>query len=146
MCYLSPSRPVGLLLLCFFFFFFRCLVFQILEHLQLHYALKRHWPHLVAIVFLSDCPLVDPLLPITTFDPSNVLHSGQGFLLPNVVAIRYFLVAIWPLVDTGWPLHDLRSQQFNMLWSGTLPTIGSHRVFLSNLTSDPGWPLHDLWP
>ena len=26
-----------------------------------------------------------------TFKPSNVLHSGQGFLLPNLVAIRDFL-------------------------------------------------------
>ena len=48
-------------------------------------------------------------------------------------------IAIWPLFDPGWPLHDLCPQQCIMLWSGVLPIIfGSHRAFLSNLTS--GWP------
>ena len=47
---------------------------------------------------------------------------------------------------TGWPLHDLRTQQCTTLMSRALPTkSGSHRVFLSNLT--PGWPwMTPAWP
>ena len=36
--------------------------------------------------------------PCLTFDPSNALHSGQGFFLPNLVAGGHFWV-FWPLVD-----------------------------------------------
>ena len=63
------------------------------------------------------------------------------------MATGHFL-ALWPLVDPGWPLHDLWPQQCSTLWSGVLPIkFGCHRAFLSNLTSvDPSWPLHDLWP
>ena len=84
-----------------------------------------------------------------TFDPSNVLHFGQGFFLSYLVARGHFY-AIWPLVDPGWSLHVLWPQQCIILWSGVVPTkFGSHNSFLSNLTSGSGWPhwlLHDLWP
>ena len=84
---------------------------KILEHLQLHNAVKQHgyiwWPY----AFLSNCPLVYPLLPILALPLTLAMcHSGQGFLLPNLVAIGDFL-SIWPLVDSGWPMHDLWPQQ-----------------------------------
>ena len=76
-----------------------------------------------------------------TFKPSNVLHSGQGFLLPNLIAIGDF-PAIWSLADSssGWPLHDLGPQQCTMLWWGVILTkFGSHRAFLRQI--DPVWLL-----
>ena len=77
-----------------------------------------------------------------TFDPSNALHFGQGFFLPNLVAIGHFL-AIWPLVDPRWPLHDFWPQQCTTLWSEVLFTkFGSHRAFLRQI--DP-WMTFDLW-
>ena len=79
-----------------------------------------------------------------TFDPSNALCSGQGFFLPNLIAIGHYL-AIWPLINPGWTLHDLWPQQYTTLRSGVLSTkFGAHKAFLSNLI--PGWPLNDLWP
>ena len=82
-----------------------------------------------------------------TFDLSKVLHSGQGFFLLNLVAVRYSC-AIRPTVDTCWPLHGLWRHQCTSLWSG---------IFLPNLVAVwhlwsiwplvySGWPLHDLWP
>ena len=86
-----------------------------------------------------------PADPCMTFDPSNALHSGQGFFPPNVVAIGHCW-ANWPLLDPSWPLHDLWPQQCITLWSEILPTkFGGHRAFLSNLT--PGWPqMTPTWP
>ena len=82
-----------------------------------------------------------------TFNPNNALRSGQGFFLPNLVAIGHCL-ANWPLLDPSWPLHDLWSQQCITLWSVILPTkFGGHRALLSKLT--PSWPqltLHVFWP
>ena len=73
-----------------------------------------------------------------TFDPAMHYGLGQGFFLPNLVAIGHSL-AILPLVDPSWPLHDLRRQRCTTLWSGFLSTkFGGHRAFLSNLT--PDWP------
>ena len=80
-----------------------------------------------------------------TFDPNNALRFGLGFFLPNLVAIGH-IKAIWPLLDPGWPLHDLWPQQCITLWSGVLPTkLGSQRAYSSILTS--GWPwLTPAWP
>ena len=62
--------------------------------------------------------------------------QGQRFFLSNLVAIVHSC-AIWPLVDPGWPLHDLWPQLCITLWSGALPTkFGDHRAFLKQL---------DLW-
>ena len=68
--------------------------------------------------FLSNLTLVDPCM---TFDPINALHFGQGFLLANLVAIGHSW-AIWPLLDSSWPLHDLWPQECITLQSGILPT------------------------
>ena len=86
--------------------------------------------------------LADPCM---TFDPSNALRSGQGFFLPNLVAIGHCW-ASWPLLDPSRPLHDLQPQQCITLWSGVLPTkFGDHRALLSKLT--PTWPqLTPAWP
>ena len=79
-----------------------------------------------------------------TFDPSNALHSGQGFFPPNLVAIGH-CYANWPLLDPSWPLHDLWPHQCFMLWSEILSIkFGGHKAFLSNLT--PGWPPAWLTP
>ena len=76
-----------------------------------------------------------------TCDPSNALCSGRGFFLPNLVATGHFL-AIWPLVDPSWPLTP---EMHYTLVRGSSHQIGSHRAFLSNLTS--GWPkLTSAWP
>ena len=85
--------------------------------------------------------------PCMTFDPSNALHSSQGFFPPNLVAVGHCW-ANWPLLDPRWPLHDPWPQQCISLCSGVLPTkFGDHRALLSKLTLlDPSWPLHDLWP
>ena len=40
--------------------------------------------------------------PCMTFDPSNALHSSQGFFLPSLVAIRHSY-AIWHLIDLDDP-------------------------------------------
>ena len=87
-------------------------------------------------------PQLTPIWPLT---PSNVLCSGQGFFLANLVAIGHCL-ANWPLFDPSWPLHDLWPQQCVTLWSDILTTkFGGHRAFLSNLT--PGWPqVTPAWP
>ena len=85
--------------------------------------------------------------PCMTFDPSNALRSGQEFFPPNLVAIGH-CYANWPLLDPGWPLHDLWPQQCITLWSGILTIkFGGHRALLSKLT--PTWPQltpHDIWP
>ena len=85
------------------------------------------WPLGIYNQFDLSLTLADPYM---TFDPSNAFYSGQGFFLPNLVAIGH--------------LHE----PSNALWSGVPCTkFGSHRECLCNLTSvDPGWPLHDLWP
>ena len=78
-----------------------------------------------------------PADPCMICDPSNELHFDQGFFLPNLVAIPH--LAIRPLIDPGWLLHDLWPQQSITLWSGILPTkFGGHRALLSKLT--PTWP------
>ena len=83
-----------------------------------------------------------------TFDPSNALHSGQGFFPPNLVAIGHFnfkqIDPTWPQLTPSWPL----TPAMHYALSGILPTkFGGHRSFLSNWPLvDPSWPLHDLWP
>ena len=78
-----------------------------------------------------------------TFDPNNALCFGQEFFPPNLVAIEHFL-AIWPLVDPRWLLHDLWPQQCTALWSGVLLTkFGSHRAFLRQI--DPWMTLNPRW-
>ena len=78
-----------------------------------------------------------------TLDPSNALRFGQGFFPQNLVAIEHFL-AIWPLVDPRWPLHDLWPQQCTALWSGALLTkFGSHRAFLRQI--DPWMTFNPRW-
>ena len=77
-----------------------------------------------------------------TFDPSNALRIGQGFFPPNLVVIGHFW-AVWPLVDPGWPMHDLWPQQCITPWLGLLPIkFGSHWVFLRQLDL---WMTFDLW-
>ena len=69
-----------------------------------------------------------------TFHPSIALHFGQGFFLPNFVAIGHSW-AIWPLVDPGWPLHVLWPHQCTLFWSG---------CFLPNLVViEHSWA---IWP
>ena len=71
--------------------------------------------------------------PGMTFNPIIALYSGQGFLLPNLVAIGHYW-AIWSLVDPGWPLCDRWSQQCINLWNEVLPTkLCCHRAFLKQL-------------
>ena len=79
--------------------------------------------------------------------PSMHYTLVWGPFYQSLVATGHFK-GIWPLVDLGWPVHDLWPQQYITLWSWVLPTkFGGHRAFLSNLTLvDPWWPLHDLWP
>ena len=91
----------------------------------------------------SGWPLITPAM--HDLWPQQCDTLWPGFLLSNLVAIGDFL-AIWTLVDTGWPMYDLWSQQCIMLWSGVLPTkFSSHKAFLSNLTH--GWPqLTPAWP
>ena len=100
--------------------------------------------NLVVIVKQID-PYVTRADPFMTFDSSNALRFGQGFFPPNLVAIGHFY-AIWPLVDLGWPLHDLWPQQCITLWSGVLPTkFDGLRTLLSKLI--PTWPqLTPTWP
>ena len=106
---------------------------------SMHYALVNGssyqiwWPSGIPRQFDLWLILADPCM---TFDPTNAIHSGQGFFPPNLVAIGHSWT-IWPLVDPGWPLHDLRPQQCITLWSGVLPTkFGNHRAFLRQI---------DLW-
>ena len=102
------------------------------------------WQYNISNKFDHWLTLADPCM---TSDPSNALRSGQGFSPPNLVAVGHCW-AIWPLLDPGWPLHDLWPQRCISLWSGVPPTkFGGHRALLSKLTLlDPIWPLHDLWP
>ena len=67
------------------------------------------------------------------FDPSNVLHFGQGFFPPNLVAIRHFQ-AIWLLLDPEWPLTPAMHYA---LARGPIK-FGGSRTLLSKLT--PTWP------
>ena len=63
------------------------------------------------------------------FDPSCALHFGQGFFLPNLVAIGHFS-AIWPCFSSHRAfLSNLTPatpmtwhQQYITLWSGVLST------------------------
>ena len=62
----------------------------------------------------------------------------------NLVDTDHFL-ADWPLVDPGWPLHDLWLQHCTTLWSGfLLIKFDSQNAFLEWPLVDPGWPQHDL--
>ena len=61
--------------------------------------------------------------PSVTFDPSNVLHSCQGFLLPNSVgwAFSSNLTYCWPWLTSAWPLtpamhYTLVSGSSYQLW------------------------------
>ena len=116
-----------------------------------------------AYAFLRNCPLIDPLI---------TLSSHMAFLA-NVTSG-------WP----SWPVQDLWPHQCFTLWSGILSTkFGGHLAFLRNLTSagpqltptwpltpamhyalvrgsshqiwwpkgivkqiDPSWPLYNIWP
>ena len=100
------------------------------------------WPYGISKQFEPWLTLADPCM---TFDPSNALHSGQGFFPPNLVTIGH-CEARWPLLDLSWPLHDLWPQQCITLWSGVLSTkFGGHRALLSKLT--PTWrQLTFTWP
>ena len=53
------------------------------------------WPYSISKPFDLWLTPDDPCM---TFDPSNALHSGQGFFPPNVVAIGHCW-ANWPLLD-----------------------------------------------
>ena len=59
----------------------------------MHYTLVRGsshkiwWPKDIAKQIDPYLTLADPYM---TFDPSNALRSGQGFFLPNLMAIGYF--------------------------------------------------------
>ena len=109
---------------------------------------KWHWPHLVALGISGQLPSGWPKkTSCVTLDPINALHSGQGFFLQNLVAIEH-LWSIWPVVDPGWPLHDIWPQQYITLWSSVLPTkFSGFRAFLRNWPLvEPGWPMYDLWP
>ena len=76
-----------------------------------------------------------------TFNLSNALCFGQGYFLPNLAAIGHSL-AIWPLIDPGWPLHDLRPQQCTTLpqwfFQPNLVPI-AHSWAIWHLV-DPVWP------
>ena len=62
-----------------------------------------HWWAILPVVTLTTCDM--------TFDPSNVVRSGEEFFLPNLVA-TWHSREIWLLVDrAGWHLHDLWSQE-----------------------------------
>ena len=63
-----------------------------------------------------DLPL-SPIWPHMAFDPSIALYFGQGFFLPNLVAIEHSW-AIWPQLT----LYDLWPQHCSLLQSGVLPT------------------------
>ena len=52
--------------------------------------LKQHWPHCGLRHFWAIALWLTPYYPCMTFDPSNALHSGQGLLVPNLVAIEHF--------------------------------------------------------
>ena len=58
----------------------------------MHYALVWRGSFLsnLVAIFLSNLTSGWPDDPCMTFDPSNALHSGQGFFLPNLVAIGHF--------------------------------------------------------
>ena len=74
--------------------------------------------------------------PCLTFDLSNALHFGQGFFLPNLLAIG-ISQAVWPLIDPCWPLNDL--QPSNALGS-------SDQIWWQYGISKADWHLDDLWP
>ena len=77
-----------------------------------------------------------------TFDPSIVIHFGQGFYLPNLVGIGHSWV-IWPLVDPGWKLHDLWPSSIHYILARGFSYLkfGTHGPFQSNWPLlDPDWP------
>ena len=59
-----------------------------------------------------------------TFDCSNALCSGQGFFLPNLVAIGHFW-AIWPLIDPRGHSPEKRGAG---MWSRKTPFHASPAV------------------
>ena len=111
----------------------------------MHYALVKGssyqiwWPWIIPKQFDLWLTPADPCM---TFDATNALHPGQGFFLPNLVAIGHSW-AIWPLVDPALPLRDPRPQQCITLLSRVFPTkFGSHRAFLRQIDL---WMTFDLW-
>ena len=68
-------------------------------------------------------------------EPSIALHFGQGFFLLILEVIGHSW-AIWPLVDPGWSLYELRPQQ----WIKLL-----HRFFLPNLVAKGIFKQFDRW-
>ena len=72
----------------------------------------------------------------------STCRYGKNMPTTALVAIGHFQ-AIWPCVDSGWPLHDLWPQQCIILWSGVpLTKFGSHRAFLKQLDL---WMTFNLW-
>ena len=88
------------------------------------------WPWGISKPLILGWPQFNPCM---TFEPINALPFGQGFFLPNLVAVGHS-GAIWPLVDPGWPLHDIWPHHCTTLWSRV--AMGH---FQGNLTS--GWSL-----
>ena len=85
-----------------------------------------------------------PQLTCMTCNPINALHTGQGFLLSNLIATRHSW-AIWPLVDprmTCDPINSLHIGQGFLLTN--LVATGHSWAFWPLV--DPSWPVHDLWP
>ena len=101
------------------------------------------WPQGISKEFDLWLTLADPCM---TSDPamSYTLIKGSSYQIwwPYSISKQFD-----PLVDPGWPLHDLWPQQCITLWSGVLPTkFGGHRALLRWPLLDPSWPLHDLRP
>ena len=74
------------------------------------------------------------------FDPSNVLHSSQGFFQTNLVDLGYSYT-IWPVVYPRWPLHDLwpLCSCEGFFWPNL---VARHRAFVRQLDL---WMSFDLW-
>ena len=83
-----------------------------------------------------------------TFEPNNVLLSGQGFFLPDLDAIehsREIWPPGWPQLTPAWPFDPINAIHFSQgLFLPNLVAIG-HSWAIWSLV-DPSWPLHDLWP
>ena len=89
-------------------------------------------------------PIHDICINSMTFDPSNALHSGQGFFPPNLVTIGHFW-ANWPYLTPADPfvtfdpsnaLRFIRNSSHQIWWPQVNP---------KQLT--PGWPqLTPAWP
>ena len=83
-----------------------------------------------------------------TFDPSNELRSGQGFLPTKFGGHRELLSKLtptWPQLIPSWLLtpamhYTLVRDSSNQIW---WPYGISKPIWP---LVDPKWPLHDLWP